>query len=65
MKKHTISEWLCFFGIVVIDWDGFKDQQRDGFFEPISFDVFAKEICECTIRPVDKVKYANFLFLVG
>lgn len=62
IKEHTITEWTIFFGIEIVDWDGFRGMK---IHVPISLDVFAKEICECTIKIVDSEKYENFKFLLN
>ena len=65
MNKHPIDQWLKFFGVSVIDWDGFAEYRANRWPEPIGFQEFAEGICECTIQVDNSERYQNFKFLIG
>ena len=64
MRKHTIAEWIEFFGIEVIDTDGpFARLRGEECYAEMDVNQFVDGINECTIRPFDLEKHARFLFI--
>ena len=64
MRKHTIAEWIEFFGIEVVDTDGpFASLDSDKCFKEMDVAEFVDGISQCTIRMFDGEKFARFLYI--
>jgi hypothetical protein len=63
MKQHTTIEWLAFFGISLVDDNGWKG----GNFIPKDMDItlesFVHRVNQSTILPMDMERYQIFEFL--
>lgn len=66
MKQHTVLEWCAFFGLEIVDPDGFRTLARysggeysGSNYMDWSMDVstFVVAITESTIVPVDKQRF--------
>ena len=64
MRKHTIAEWIEFFGIEVVDTDGpFARFRGSECYKEMDINEFTDGISQCTIRMFDGEKYARFLYI--
>jgi len=63
MKRHTPTEWANFFGIEIIDADGWED--REDFAKPITINEFDDKIVGSTIRVANWILYRNYEFICG
>ena len=60
MKDHALQLWLDFFGIELIDADGWIDHELTELIDVVTF---AERISISTIRVIDKERYKLLTFL--
>jgi len=53
---RTPTQWCDFFGVFVIDPDGWRDRELS-FYEPITCDMFLDMFRRSTVKIVDQQKY--------
>jgi hypothetical protein len=57
MKLHTIEFWLYFFGIELIDADGWRHHELTELIDVVTF---CERISQSTINITDNTKYQLF-----
>ena len=66
MKHHTPTEWAEFFGIEIVDPDGWRDNGISGNFDKtIDLMGFINKMNISTIQIVNNDKYHNILGFIS
>jgi hypothetical protein len=61
MKLHTPTEWNNFFGIEILDNDGWRNSESD-FTKPIGLEEYISRMVKSTIHIVDSNRYQKLYF---
>jgi hypothetical protein len=61
MKTRAICDWARFFGVEILDNDGFPSFEMQS---PVTLVEFLKGINECTIDIENEERYAILAFLI-
>ena len=60
MKQHAICNWARFFGIEILDNNGFPSLEMHSL---VTLAEFLRGVNECTIDVEDEERYAIFAFI--
>jgi hypothetical protein len=57
MKTHTPAEWAIFFGLEIVDNDGWRGIGGKDMYEPIDVYEFVERVNVSTVLPICQERY--------